>query len=60
MLGRYYAHSLPGKLISEWQTLDQHLEKVAKLAAEFARPFGGDAWARLLGAGHDIGKGTFP
>jgi len=55
----YYAHSLPERPPIEWQSLEEHLEKVAKLADEFSRPFGGGAWARLLGGNHDIGKGTF-
>lgn len=57
---KYYAHSLPGKPKSEWQPLEEHLEKVAKLADEFARYFGGSSWARLTGYNHDVGKGTLP
>ena len=32
---KYYAHSLPGKPKEEWQPLEEHLENVADLAAEF-------------------------
>lgn len=54
----FYAHSLPGRPVEEWQLLEEHLENVSKRAAEFARPFDGSRWARLLGYHHDIGKGT--
>ncbi|MDF7800467.1 CRISPR-associated helicase Cas3' [Pontiellaceae bacterium B1224] len=53
----YYAHSNNDDP-SHWQPLDDHLEQVATLAAQFAEPFGGEAWARLLGRNHDLGKGT--
>ena len=42
MTQKYYAHSLEGKPPSEWQPLEEHLEKVTKLAAEFADYFGGN------------------
>lgn len=38
------------------QTVKEHLEGTAELAAEFARPFGGESQARLAGLLHDIGK----
>jgi CRISPR-associated endonuclease/helicase Cas3 len=53
---KYYAHSLKDRPQSEWQPLEDHLENVAKLAAEFAKPFGGEEWARLAGLWHDLGK----
>ena len=53
-----YAHSLPGRPESEWQTLEDHSRNVAKLAAEFAAPFGSSEAARLLGWVHDLGKAT--
>ena len=56
MKTRYYAHSLEGQPLSKWQLLEDHLQNVAEIAAEFARPFGGDQWARLAGMWHDIGK----
>ncbi len=52
----YYAHSLKGRPPEEWQALDEHLKNVAKLAADFARPFGGEKWAYLAGLWHDLGK----
>ena len=48
----YYAHSLEGRPTKEWQPLEEHLENVAKLAAEFAEPFGGEEWARIAGLWH--------
>lgn len=33
-----------------------HLREVAEMAAEFARPFGGESWAYTGGMAHDIGK----
>jgi CRISPR-associated endonuclease/helicase Cas3 len=52
----FYAHSLPNRPPEEWQPLDKHLQNVAELAAEFAKPFGGEEWARLAGLWHDLGK----
>lgn len=52
----YYAHSLPDQDIEKWQPLEAHLRKVARLASDFARPFGGDQWACLAGLWHDLGK----
>ncbi len=52
----FYAHSLPDKPVEKWQPLEEHLQNVAKLAAEFARTFGGDQWAGLAGLWHDLGK----
>jgi CRISPR-associated endonuclease/helicase Cas3 len=57
---KYYAHSKEGAPPEEWQLLQDHLENVANLAAEFAEPFGGADWARIAGRHHDLGKGTRP
>lgn len=51
-----YAHSLPGRPLTDWQALDRHAANVAEMAAAFARPFASQAWARLLGELHDLGK----
>lgn len=51
-----YAHSLPERDPSEWQTLEEHSRNVAELAAKFAAPFGCAEAARLLGLVHDLGK----
>lgn len=56
MLKEYYAHSLEGRPQKEWQRLEDHLKNVAKLAREFAEPFGGGEWAYIAGLLHDIGK----
>ena len=53
---RYFAHSLPGAPTAEWQSLEAHLEHVAALAAERARGFEAEDWARLAGLWHDLGK----
>ncbi len=53
---KYYAHSLKGEPIEKWQPLEEHLQSVAEMAAEFAKPFGGEEWARLAGLWHDLGK----
>ena len=51
-----YAHSLPDKGREWWETLPDHLQAVAVLAAEFAGRFGWAEAARLLGLLHDVGK----
>lgn len=56
----YYAHSKENQPPEQWQLLEEHLENVAKQAAEFAAPFGGEQWAHLAGLWHDLGKGTLP
>ncbi len=50
----FYAHSVEGRPVSEWQLLDAHLLKVAELAQRFAEEFGADEWAYLAGLWHDI------
>ncbi len=53
---QHYAHSKEGAKSKDWQPLEQHLDNVAKLAAEFAKPFGGEEWAHLAGLWYDLGK----
>jgi len=53
---KFYAHSKEGRSPEEWQPLEVHLRNVADMAAEFAKPFGGDQWAYLAGLWHDLGK----
>lgn len=36
--------------------LDVHLKNTARMAAEFAKPFGSEDWAALAGLWHDLGK----
>lgn len=50
----YFAHSVEGKPIDEWQPLDEHLKGTAKLAATFSAEFGCGEWGRLAGLWHDI------
>jgi len=54
----YFAHSLEGEPTTLWQPLDEHLKHVSELAAEFAKSFGGQEWAKVSGCSHDLGKGT--
>jgi CRISPR-associated endonuclease/helicase Cas3 len=56
----YYAHSKDGEPPEKWQSLEEHLEQVARLAADFGCVFDAEEWAKLAGYWHDIGKGTFP
>jgi CRISPR-associated endonuclease/helicase Cas3 len=52
----YYAHTLEGSPPSEWQLLEDHLEKVAELTARHALAFNASDWGRPLGKAHDVGK----
>lgn len=52
----YYAHSVEGKLTSEWHGLHDHLLSVANLAKKFAEAFNSGDWAYLAGLWHDLGK----
>jgi CRISPR-associated endonuclease/helicase Cas3 len=51
-----YAHSVEGRPVSDWETLQDHAHAVAKRAAQFAEPFGGAEAAEMLGWVHDLGK----
>jgi CRISPR-associated endonuclease/helicase Cas3 len=51
----YYAHSLEGKSLTEWQELREHLKNVAELARQFAEPFGAGEWAYFVGILRDVG-----
>lgn len=60
---RYYAHTAEDEQgnrlrveSGKWQPLADHLQNVAKLAADFAAPFGASDEARLAGLLHDLGK----
>ncbi|MCH9809322.1 MAG: CRISPR-associated helicase Cas3' [Alphaproteobacteria bacterium] len=54
----YFAHSGLKTDKSDWQRLDDHAVKVARLAAEFAAPMGLERAAHLAGLLHDLGKYT--
>lgn len=51
-----YAHSLPGRPQSEWETLSAHLRAVADAAGRMADVFGWGAIVHLAALLHDIGK----
>lgn len=51
----HYAHSRPTLDQSEWDALDQHLQRVSRLAAEFA-PQALKSLAATAGRWHDAGK----
>jgi len=50
-----HVRQLPDGLWAE-HFLDEHLQTVAQLAAEFAAAFNSQDWARLSGLWHDLGK----
>lgn len=51
----HYAHSLPGRPMSEWQDLEDHLASTADLAEAFAASFA-PGWGSIAGLWHDAGK----
>ncbi|HYM59834.1 MAG TPA: CRISPR-associated endonuclease Cas3'', partial [Thermoanaerobaculia bacterium] len=51
-----YAHSKEGCPHEEWQTLHEHLLRVANDASRYASFFGGGELAKLAGLWHDFGK----
>lgn len=53
---RYFAHSTERPDKADWQTVAEHLEAVAALAAANASRFGAAEWARAAGLLHDLGK----
>ncbi len=54
---KIFAHSLPETSdTSQWQPLEQHLRRVAEMAAEFAEPIASSDWAWNAGWLHDMGK----
>jgi CRISPR-associated endonuclease/helicase Cas3 len=55
-IARYYAHSDGRPEKDHWQGLAEHLESVARLAAENAARFWAADWGRLAGLLHDLGK----
>ncbi len=54
----YYAHSREDEPVEQWQSLNDHLNNVARLAAGFAKSFDGQELAFIAGILHDIGKGS--
>ncbi|MBF0210726.1 MAG: CRISPR-associated helicase Cas3' [Desulfamplus sp.] len=53
---QFYAHSKEKLNKDKWQTIETHLQQVAKLASRFANDFGNGDWAYLAGYLHDLGK----
>lgn len=51
-----FAHSLPDKDCSQWQTLQAHADGVRQLCEQFAAAFGSMEAASLIGTVHDAGK----
>ena len=39
---KYYAHSLEGRSVEEWQPLEDHLGNVSSMAARLVSVFGGE------------------
>lgn len=52
----FFAHSTQRNDRSDWQTLAEHLQNVAALAADSATIFGASELARVAGLLHDLGK----
>ncbi|WP_457575756.1 CRISPR-associated endonuclease Cas3'' [Desulfomarina sp.] len=55
---KFYAHSLEGSPVEQWQPLQVHLENVAWRGREFAGMFGAARWGYCAGILHDAGKAT--
>lgn len=51
-----YAHTLEGAGHDRWQTTEEHLDGVARLAGERASAFGSRDRGELAGYRHDLGK----
>ena len=55
-MGEFYAHTKEGKPESEWQTVEEHTNEVARLAGDFANSFNAKNWGINVGLLHDLGK----
>ncbi|NLI01428.1 MAG: CRISPR-associated endonuclease Cas3'', partial [Chthonomonadales bacterium] len=56
MAEEWYAHTPPEHDRQRWHKLEDHLQAVADMAAEFGAAFGAEHICRALGASHDLGK----
>lgn len=56
----FFAHSTANPDRSNWQLLPDHLLNVGEWAAQFARVFGAESLAIVIGHLHDLGKYTLP
>ena len=52
----YYAHSKSDAPKSEWQTIKEHSQNVAKRVCDFSKAWCAEDYAWNLGLLHDIGK----
>lgn len=52
----FFAHSRSNSPPETWEPLDQHLRRVADVAAQFAESFESAEWGRAAGLWHDVGK----
>ncbi len=52
----YFAHTLQGRSPEDWHLLIDHLLDTEERAGGFAAAFNAEAWGRLLGLWHDLGK----
>ncbi len=57
-MDKYYAHSGKNSDKTDWQSLENHLQGVARLAKGFARVFDAEDWGLFAGLLHDAGKAT--
>lgn len=55
IISNHYAHSVAGRPLEEWQSLEEHLTQTADLAEAFANSFA-PGWGRIAGLWHDAGK----
>jgi len=51
-----YAHTLADRPPADWETVSDHLCKVASSSSAFAEAFGAQPWGDVLGLYHDLGK----
>lgn len=56
--GQFHAHSVNGRLETQWHPLREHLLSVGQLAQSFAEGFGAGSLAYAQGCLHDLGKYT--
>ncbi len=53
---KIFAHSVLNHPFSDWESLDDHSDAVAKLTSRFASAFAARAWGDCIGRWHDLGK----
>ena len=55
---KYYAHSREDHPLEDWQSLEAHLDNVARICQSFADQFNAGQWGEVAGKFHDLGKGS--